>query len=413
MASKINIEGDVAEEAAIKARVSSVTAVVQEDEFNCCARLCRFNAELLCPCQHINEGREWAAILRGRPKDVRLAFVSMNITLFWLTAVGIAGCVAAWVRLRDDGLVPLEVAGGALCFDYCLCYYNHLMVNIVADAGAFRRGRGIYSLYGTVCALGALALGVVAGVTNVLAAAPAALLVLMAGCQFLCASFCHLLLQDELNGNVRSITTVQTTTAADGKQSVTVVEVVPAERYHFCERLCRYNSELLSPCKHLDTLDEWTAVMQGRPKNVRLASVSLNLVGLWLSWIGNTAVLVLGLTQGIYFSLGGWEFARTAVEWEFYAGSMGSSYAIGYALYFTVNVVGTRPWLVATRCAYYLYFLWLVCIAAAFGTLACTDSALFAFPAACFALKAFTGLFCASLVGTLARLTPGGSSSMV
>ena len=50
MASKINIEGDVAEEAAIKARVSSVTAVVQEDEFNCCARLCRFNAELLCPC---------------------------------------------------------------------------------------------------------------------------------------------------------------------------------------------------------------------------------------------------------------------------------------------------------------------------------------------------------------------------
>ena len=53
-------------------------------------------------------------------------------------------------------------------------------------------------------------------------------------------------------------------------------EVVTGERFDLCDRLCRFHVELFVPFKNIDSWREWKAIFQNRPKNVRLAYLSMN-----------------------------------------------------------------------------------------------------------------------------------------
>ena len=72
------------------------------DHFNGCDRLCRFNAELLRPFKHIDERREWVSIFFGRPQDVRLAYVSVNLICFWAEVIGGSFNLAASAVFSKD-----------------------------------------------------------------------------------------------------------------------------------------------------------------------------------------------------------------------------------------------------------------------------------------------------------------------
>ena len=119
-----------------------------EDQVSCCTRLCRFNAELFTPFKHVDECSEWKGILCGSPKDVGLAYVSVNLIIFWLE---VAGAVALffcqlWVGLVtallgwDLQLDPLQTLIESIVFAYCVAYFVFLLVR-AAETRPPRLGR--------------------------------------------------------------------------------------------------------------------------------------------------------------------------------------------------------------------------------------------------------------------------------
>ena len=87
-----------------------------------CARLCRFNAELMkgpgAAFQHLDEWVEIKGVLYGDPRDVSLAFVSLNLMVFWLEVIGEMG--SAVLQSMFGSIASLLIAAhyGFLIFPF-------------------------------------------------------------------------------------------------------------------------------------------------------------------------------------------------------------------------------------------------------------------------------------------------------
>lgn len=158
----------------------------EEDRVTCCSRLCRFNAEcaspspmpqtprrldqssnlgrrrrLFTPLKHIDECSEWKGILCGQPKDVGLAYVSVNLIIFWLEVAGAVtlffcqlwlGLVTALLGW-DLQLDPLQTLVESILAAYCVAYFVFLLVRAAETSCTLTFAALIYVAYASLCGL--------------------------------------------------------------------------------------------------------------------------------------------------------------------------------------------------------------------------------------------------------------------
>jgi len=222
----------------------------------------------------------------------------------------------------------------------------------------------------------------------------ALLFAVKAGLSWLCYTFIESLEKQLLAGSTVVTKVVVTRTATGG----VATHVFSGERFDLCDRMCRFHNELFKPFENIDTCSEWEAVLQNRPKNIRLAYVSMNLVSFWFGILGSSSAMLL--FKFLDYKPEMFDKLDSLITWEAYWLMFGATYVLSYGLHLIVNIGATRRWLHVGRLAYLVTTLVYGCTAGWFGREASHHFA-FGIPAAFYGVTAAANAFCCSFVSQL------------
>ena len=382
-------------------------------QFNCYSKMCMFNHELFRPLNYIDEWKEWSFILSGRLHNVKLAYISVNLLCFWAEFCGSAFALIAYFQLgltlklfgrtfqaADICLLAVGVIG----FAYVLAYILYFMVHVVQNVGAVQNARKVYLVYGCWNAVMTAICGYLSIGSGLLFLGPTTLFGFKTVFSWLCASFCIAIEAEMVNGML----VVQKVVLQRTETGTVTSEVVTGERFDLCDRLCRFHVELFSPFKNIDSWREWKAIFSNRPKNVRLAYLSMNLVSLWSGVLGTSTAMLFYATLDYVLEI--FEPMDALVRWEIYWAVLVFAYVVAYALYLVVNLGATLKWLRVAQLAYIVCTVVYAALAATFAW-GSSHHFLFGVPATCYAITTFANAMCVSFVSKL--MAECGSTSML